>query len=149
MLGIAVVCIGSLTEASPPYDARQGLGLYQSAPLFTGINKAATLFVHATIVKTKLNLTMDEYFEKVADAVTRHTGYPLPLLLHDRRTLPTDARYLLVYLLGLQLADHEIVVLTGLPKQTVSRIRNEYGYRRRKFSLMQLEKAVKEEISDE
>lgn len=92
---------------------------------------------------------MEEYYEQVLSAVTRHTGYPLPLMLHDRRTLPTDARYLFIYLLGQRLADHEIVSLTGLSKQTVSRIRNDYNYRRRKFSLMQLEKEVMKELGED
>lgn len=91
---------------------------------------------------------MDEYYEQVVSVIQRHTGYPLPLLLHDRRTSPTDARYLMVYLLGIHLADHEIVSLTGLPKQTVSRIRNEYEYRRKKFSLMQLEKTALRELRE-
>ena len=57
-------------------------------------------------------------------------------LLHSKQEYLTDARYLLVFLLRKKLTNQEIVRLTHLPKQSISRIVNGYDCRKKqKYSL--------------
>lgn len=93
---------------------------------------------------------MRDLYQLTMSTVCRHTGFSEMQILHDRRELCTDARYLLVHLLSEKLRCHEIVHLSGLPKQTVSQIINSYSDRARwKHSLRCCEKEVREELQGE
>lgn len=90
---------------------------------------------------------MREFYLKVLDVVSRHTGFAEAQLLHDRQEIVTDARHLLIHLLGERLTNQEIVHVTGLLKQTVSRLMNGYHIRyKQKFSLRCLESEVRREF---
>ena len=90
---------------------------------------------------------MREFYQNVMAVVCRHTEFNEPQLLHDRHEIVTDARHLLVHLLGEKLTNQEIVHATGLLKQTVSRLMNGYSIRhKQKFSLRCLEADVRREL---
>lgn len=90
---------------------------------------------------------MREFYQNVMAVVCRHTGFNEPQLLHDRHEIVTDARHLLVHLLGEKLTNQEIVHATGLLKQTVSRLMNGYAVRyKQKFSLRCLEADVRRDL---
>lgn len=79
--------------------------------------------------------------------VCRHTGFNEIQLLHDRHEVTTDARHLLMLLLSERFTNQEIVHLTRLPKQTVSRLLNGYRMRcKQKYSLRCLEAEVRREL---
>ena len=90
---------------------------------------------------------MREFYKLVTAIICRHTGYDEKQLLHDRHELTTDARHLLMHLLSERLTNQDIVHLTCLPKQTVSRLLNGYRLRaKQKYSLRCLETEVRKEL---
>ncbi|MBO5080357.1 MAG: hypothetical protein J6B82_05695 [Bacteroidaceae bacterium] len=91
---------------------------------------------------------MRDYYQLVLSVICRHTGFDEVQLLHDRHELTTDARHLLLHLLGERLTNQDIVHLTRLPKQTVSRLLNGYRMRcKQKYSLRCLEAEVRREMT--
>lgn len=92
-------------------------------------------------------IEMREFYQTVTAVVCRQTGFDEVQLLHDRHEVVTDARHLLMFLLAERLTNQEIVHLTGLPKQTVSRLTNGYRMRaRQKYSLRCMEADVRREL---
>lgn len=90
---------------------------------------------------------MRDYYQLVMSVICRHTGFNEMQLLHDRHELTTDARHLLMHLLSERLTNQDIVHLTRLPKQTVSRLLNGYRMRcKQKYSLRCLEAEVRREL---
>lgn len=111
-------------------------------------NTPTAAFVHLARRRiTKPHRTMREFYQQVAATICRHTGFNEVQLLHDRHELTTDARHLLMHLLGERLTNQDIVHLTHLPKQTVSRLLNGYRLRaKQKYSLRCLEMEVRKEL---
>ena len=90
---------------------------------------------------------MREFYEQVLEVIGRHTGFSHMQILHDRHEMCTDARYLLVHFLAERLKCNEIVYLTGLPKQTVSQIINNYHARAKfKYSIRSTAKMIELEL---
>lgn len=90
---------------------------------------------------------MRDFYQLIVATLCRHTGFNEMQLLHDRHELATDARHLLLHLLGEKLTNQDIVHLTRLPKQTVSRLLNGYRIRsKQKYSLRCLETEVRAEL---
>lgn len=93
---------------------------------------------------------MKDFYQNVLQSICKHTGFNEAQLLHDRHELTTDARHLLLSLLSEQLTNQDIVHLTKLPKQTVSRLLNGYRMRcKQKYSLRCLETEVRREMKTE
>lgn len=91
---------------------------------------------------------MKDFYQNVLQSICKHTGFNESQLLHDRHELTTDARHLLFHLLSECLTNQDIVHLTKLPKQTVSRLLNGYQLRaKQKFSLRCLEAEVRREMT--
>lgn len=90
---------------------------------------------------------MNEFYERVCNVVCRHSGLAIEQVLHCRAEYETDTRYLLVHLLSEKLTNGEIVRLTGLSKQLVSKIQAQYNNRQRfKFSLRMEESDIRKEL---
>lgn len=90
---------------------------------------------------------MRDFYEKVLEAVSYHTGFEETQILHSRLEVCTDARYLLIHFLSEHLKCNEIVYLTGLPKQTVSQICNQYDQRAKfKYSIRECERKIRNEL---
>lgn len=88
----------------------------------------------------------DEY-QLILATVCRVTGFSETMILHDRRQLCVDARWLLVRLLSERMPCHEIAYHTGLSKQCVSQCVNQYAERARFSRTMQLaEQEVRTEL---
>lgn len=86
---------------------------------------------------------MRDYYRQVSEVVSQCTGFTEVQILHDRHEVCTDARYLLVHFLSDKLKCNEIVHLTGLSKQTVSQIVNQYDTRAKyKYSLRATAKMI-------
>ena len=93
---------------------------------------------------------MKDFYQNVLQSICKHTGFNEAQLLHDRHELTTDARHLLLSLLSEQLTNQDIVNVTRLPKQTVSRLLNGYRMRcKQKYSLRCLEAEVRREMETE
>jgi len=93
---------------------------------------------------------MKDFYQNVLQSICKHTGFSEEQLLHDRHELTTDARHLLLHLLGERLTNQDIVNVTSLPKQTVSRLLNGYQLRaKQKFSLRCLEAEVNKDIHNQ
>lgn len=90
---------------------------------------------------------MNEFYERVCNVVCGHSGLTIEQVLHCRAEYETDTRYLLVHFLSEKLTNGEIVRLTGLSKQLVSKIQAQYNDRRRfKFSLRMEEADIRKEL---
>lgn len=93
---------------------------------------------------------MREFYQKVVKAVSLHTEIEEQRILHDRHEMCTDARYLLVHFLSTQLKCNEIVYLTGLSKQAISQITNQYKMRVKfKHSMRVYHRLVEKELEKE
>ena len=88
------------------------------------------------------------FYQMVADIICTLNGCTTTELLHSKQEYHTDARYLLIHLLSKRLTNQEIVRLSTLPKQTVSRIVNGYDFRRRqKYSLRCMQHEAEQQIA--
>ena len=93
---------------------------------------------------------MRQFYQSVMGAICSHTGFSEAEILHDRHEIITDARHLLIQLLREKLTNQEIVHLTSLPKQTVSRLLNGYRMRcKQKYSLRRMEEEVRRGMKSE
>lgn len=91
---------------------------------------------------------MRDYYLFVLAVVCHHSGFTELEVLHDKREMCTDARYLLVHFLSQQLKCNEIVYYSGISKQAVSQICNQYAMRVRfKSSMRWLEKSISSEVA--
>ena len=92
---------------------------------------------------------MRDYYLFILATVCRNTGFTEHEVLHDKREMCTDARYLLIHFLSRQLKCNEIVYYSGISKQAVSQISNQYSMRLRfKSSMRWAEKDIEKDISD-
>lgn len=85
---------------------------------------------------------MNEVYRRIVDVVCRHSGLTIEQVLHCRAEYETDARYLLIYFLSDKLTNGEIVRLTGLSKQLVSKVLTLYNDRKRFKHSLQLEESA-------
>lgn len=116
-------------------------------------NTRTAAFVHSVahaVANLNMYIEMRDYYQLVLSVICRQTGFDEVQLLHDRHELTTDARHLLLHLLGERLTNQDIVNVTRLPKQTVSRLLNGYRMRcKQKYSLRCLEAEVRREMETE
>ena len=63
---------------------------------------------------------MRDYYQLVLSVICRHTVFDEVQLRHDRHELTTDARHLLLHLLGERLTNQDIVHLTRLPNRPLA-----------------------------
>lgn len=88
---------------------------------------------------------MHKYYDLVMGILEQHSGYTEAEILGGRAEACADMRSILVALLQRKYANYEIVALTGLSRQSVSRISAQHNDRAKKYSLkMELHEAERE-----
>lgn len=88
---------------------------------------------------------MHKYYDLVMGILEQRSGYTEAEILGGRAEACADMRSILVALLQRKYANYEIVALTGLSRQSVSRISAQHNDRANKYSLkMELHEAERE-----
>lgn len=77
---------------------------------------------------------IDLYKELVA-VVSKETGVEESDIIHSNSEEAVDARYILIHLLSQKLTDIQISSLTRLTRQSVNKIRNNFQYKIKKWSV--------------
>ena len=82
-----------------------------------------------------MNTALKEYYQKALQTVQRVTG--ITDIFHTNKEEAVDARTILVYVLALKgFSDNEIAQLTCLTRQGVNKLKNNYKYRKSKWSFV-------------
>lgn len=68
-------------------------------------------------------------------AVKNETGVEEYEMLHSNSEEAVDARYILIHLLSQKLTDSQISSVTKLTRQSVNKIRNNFQYKIKKWSV--------------
>lgn len=90
---------------------------------------------------------MHKYYETVMDILVRRSGYTEAEILGGRGELCADARSIMVALLLRKYANYEVVAMTGLSRQAVSRIAAQHGDRaKHKYSMAMELREVEREL---
>ena len=90
-------------------------------------------------------IAMNKYYDIVMSILEQHSGYTEAEILGGRTEACADMRSILVALLQRKYANYEIVAMTGLSRQSVSRIAAQHNDRAKKYSLkMELYEAERE-----
>lgn len=80
-----------------------------------------------------MNTALKEYYEKVFQTVQRITE--INDILHSNKEEAVDARTILVYTLAMKgYSDTEMACLTGLTRQGINKLKNNYKFRKTKWS---------------
>lgn len=80
-----------------------------------------------------MNTALKEYYEKVFQTVQRITE--INDILHSNKEEAVDARTILVYTLAMKgYSDTEMAALTGLTRQGINKLKNNYKFRKTKWS---------------
>ena len=91
---------------------------------------------------------MTKYYETVMDILTRSIGYTEAEILGGRGELCADARSIMVELLLRKYANYEVVQMTGLSRQAVSRIAAQHRVRvKHKYSMAMVMRDVERELN--
>lgn len=82
-----------------------------------------------------MNTELTKYYEKALQTVQKVTE--VEQIFHSNKEEAVDARTILVYVLALKgISDNEIALLTGLTRQGVNKLKNNYKYRKSKWSFV-------------
>ena len=82
-----------------------------------------------------MNTVLKEYYQKALQTVQRITE--VEQIFHSNKEEAVDARTILIYVLALKgISDNEIAQLTGLTRQGVNKLKNNYKYRKAKWSFV-------------
>lgn len=76
-----------------------------------------------------------ELYKKMVVAVKNETGVEEYEMLHSNSEEAVDARYILIHLLSQKLTDSQISSVTKLTRQSVNKIRNNFQYKIKKWSV--------------
>lgn len=76
-----------------------------------------------------------DLYKEVVVAVKKETGVEEYEMLHSNSEEAVDARYILIHLLSQKLTDIQISTLTNLTRQSVNKIRNNFQYKIKKWSV--------------
>lgn len=82
-----------------------------------------------------MNTALQEYYQKALHTVQQVTG--IDDVLHTNKEEAVDARTILIYVLALKgISDNEIAQLTGLSRQGVNKLKNNYKFRKSRWSFV-------------
>nr|DAU18721.1 MAG TPA: hypothetical protein [Caudoviricetes sp.] len=76
-----------------------------------------------------------ELYKEMVVAVKNETGVEEYEMLHSNSEEAVDARYILIHLLSQKLTDSQISSVTKLTRQSVNKIRNNFQYKIKKWSV--------------
>lgn len=90
-----------------------------------------------------------DLYNEVVVAVKNETGVEEYEMLHSNSEEAVDARYILIYLLSQKLTDTQISSLTRLTRQSVNKIRNNFQYKIKKWSVATNLQHISNEVATE
>lgn len=90
-----------------------------------------------------------DLYKEVVVAVKNETGVEEYEMLHSNSEEAVDARYILIYLLSQKLTDTQISSLTRLTRQSVNKIRNNFQYKIKKWSVATNLQHISNEVAKE
>ena len=90
-----------------------------------------------------------DLYKEVVDAVKNETGVAEYEMLHSNSEEAVDARYILIHLLSQKLTDTQISSLTRLTRQSVNKIRNNFQYKIKKWSVATNLQHISNEVATE
>lgn len=76
-----------------------------------------------------------ELYKEMVVAVKNETGVEEYEMLHSNSEEAVDARYILIHLLSQKLTDSQISSVTKLTRQSVNKIRNNFQYKIKNWSV--------------
>lgn len=76
-----------------------------------------------------------ELYKEMVVAVKNETGVEEYEMLHSNSEEAVDARYILIHLLSQKPTDSQISSVTKLTRQSVNKIRNNFQYKIKKWSV--------------
>lgn len=76
-----------------------------------------------------------DLYKKLVVVVSKETGVEEYDIIHSNSEEAVDARYILIHLLSQKLTDTQISSLTRLTRQSVNKIRNNFQYKIKKWSV--------------
>lgn len=93
-------------------------------------------------------IAMNKYYLTVMDILERRSGYTEAEILGGRAEMCADARSMMVALLLRKYANYEVVAMTGLSRQSVSRIAAQHHDRvHHKYSMAMEMREVERELA--
>lgn len=91
---------------------------------------------------------MHKYYNTVMSVLEQHSGYTEAEILGGRAEMCADTRSMMVALLLRKYANYEVVAMTGLSRQSVSRIAAQHHDRvLRKYSMAMEMREVERELA--
>ena len=90
-----------------------------------------------------------DLYKEVVVAVKNETGVEEYEMLHSNSEEAVDARYILIYLLSQKQTDTQISSLTRLTRQSVNKIRNNFQYKIKKWSVATNLQHISNEVATE
>ena len=90
-----------------------------------------------------------DLYKEVVVAVKNETGVAEYEMLHSNSEEAVDARYILINLLSQKLTDTQISSLTRLTRQSVNKIRNNFQYKIKKWSVATNLQHISNEVATE
>ena len=90
-----------------------------------------------------------DLYKEVVVAVKNETGVAEYEMLHSNSEEAVDARYILIHLLSQKLTDTQISSLTRLTRQSVNKIRNDFQYKIKKWSVATNLQHISNEVATE
>ncbi|UVX35896.1 MAG: DnaA protein [Bacteriophage sp.] len=95
------------------------------------------------------NMKNIDLYRELVEAVSNETGIKENDLLHSNSEEAVDARYILIHLLSQKLTDGQISTLTKLTRQSVNKIRNNFQYKIKKWSVATNLQHISNEVATE
>ena len=95
------------------------------------------------------NMKNIDLYKEVVVAVKNETGVAEYEMLHSNSEEAVDARYILRHLLSQKLTDTQISSLTRLTRQSVNKIRNNFQYKIKKWSVATNLQHISNEVATE
>ena len=90
-----------------------------------------------------------DLYKEVVVAVKNETGVEEYEMLHSNSEEAVDARYILIHLLSQTLTDTQISSLPQLTRQSVNKIRNNFQYKIKKWSVATNLQHISNEVATE
>lgn len=93
---------------------------------------------------------MKDLYQSVVASVCKHTGVEGDMLFKSNREECVDARAILINILTYKgITEREIAALTGLAQQCVNKLKNNFSFRLRKWSVTTNLQSINNELTTE
>lgn len=93
---------------------------------------------------------MKDLYQSVVASVCKHTGVDVNMLFKSNREECVDVRAILINILTYKgITEREIAALTGLTQQCVNKLKNNFSFRLRKWSVTTNLQSINNELTTE